>query len=328
MLLASCSDDGSSAPTSGNNPTSGNDAIIADYTYSDTKGDNPPTLNNTDKASVIDFYNNFYNAGANSENPPLRDSSKCDPNKLSDKIQKNTLNRVNFYRKMVGFDGGIEFKAEYNMKAHKAALIMAANNALTHYPPASYTCYSADGANGASHSNLASGSMNTFAVDGYILDNGAGNQAVGHRRWILSSTASIMGHGALFIPSKDALYVVGTTGGVKSTAQPDFIAWPPAGYLPRPLALNWMGSPSLQRWSFGKPGVDFSTATVAMTKDGAGAVTANIVSSTDNGYGDNTLVWEINDISGEYKDDDRYNIIINGVSGGPYNYWVEIADVN
>jgi len=63
--------------------------------------------------------------------------------------------------------------------------MMDANNSLNHNPPTSWTCYSAGGAEAASHSNLSLGYNTTSAVTGQMNDDGSNNYFCGHRRWIL-----------------------------------------------------------------------------------------------------------------------------------------------
>ena len=61
----------------------------------------------------------------------------------------------------------------------------------------------------------------------------------------------------------------------------DFVAWPPAGYVPYTVVYA--------RWSFGYLDADFSGATVSMTQ-GASSVSVTLEAVLD-GYGENTLVW-------------------------------------
>lgn len=64
--------------------------------------------------------------------------------------------------------------------------------------------------------------------------------------------------------------------------RPTFVAWPPPGYLPWPVAYP--------RWSLSYPQADFTAATVTM--GGPGGAVAVVVQPVVSGYGENTLVWE------------------------------------
>jgi len=122
--------------------------------------------------------------------------------------------------------------------------MMKANNTLSHYPPSSWSCYTSAGATGASSSDLCMGAIGSTAVTAFIQDDGNGNEPVGHRRWILRSTATNFSCGSTDISM--ALYVFGAGGNTKI---PSYIAYPPKGYIPQQLVAN--------RWSFSIPNADF-----------------------------------------------------------------------
>lgn len=324
LFIAGCggstgSGNGSSGSSSGSSGSGGAD--ITPITM--------PEFSNTNKQQLVDFVKQYYDNNANNDRPTYVEAGGgCEPLKLSDEIQSRTLNRLNFYRAMVGFDGKIEFKADFNDIAHDVALIMSKNDALTHYPPKSYDCWSQSGYDGASHSNIASGSSNASAIDGYILDSGSGNEKVGHRRWIFAPDAKYMGHGATMIGSyikpKDALYVKDKSG-VKSTKQPDFVAWPSAGYFPKKLFPKSPIS-KLDRWSFAKNNEDFTNATVSMTKNGETVSNTSVVTASGNSYLDSIIVWEPSGDNFTNNDGDRYEITITTLKKDSYTYWVEIVD--
>jgi hypothetical protein len=83
----------------------------------------------------------------------------------------------------------------YSGKAQQAALMMSANGQLSHNPPPSWLCYTAEGAQAAGSSNLYLGRFGPAAITGYVYDAGSGNYAVGHRRWILYPQTQRMGTG-------------------------------------------------------------------------------------------------------------------------------------
>jgi hypothetical protein len=67
-----------------------------------------------------------------------------------------------------------------------------------------------------------------------------------------------------------------------ATREP-FVAWPPPGHVPYQVVYH--------PWSFSIAGANFSTATVSMTRNGQ-PIDAT-VSPVVNGYGENTLVWQL-----------------------------------
>jgi hypothetical protein len=85
----------------------------------------------------------------------------------------------------------------------------------------------------------------------------------------------------------------------------NFVAWPPPGYVPRPVVFP--------RWSFSYPGANFSAASVLVTSGGASVPVTKLPIA--NGYGENTLAWEMSGLSG--TSDKSYQVnILNAAIGG------------
>ncbi|MCU0408269.1 MAG: CAP domain-containing protein, partial [Bacteroidales bacterium] len=228
-------------------------------------------------------------------------TASCTAGTISSLAQSRTLARINYFRKLAGLNN-VTFDPALESRCQQAALMMAANNQLSHTPPASWQCYTAEGAAAAGNSNLALGAHSASAITLYMNDNGV--SSAGHRRWILYSRASVFGHGSAM--KSDALQVFNTTTGPSNTNN---IPWPSAGFFPAPLV-------PLQ-WSFSKSGADFSSSTVQMTgPSGSLSITQ---ASIQNGYGDNTIVWTPAGIVTNSTYDVTYNVQVNNVkiSGVP-----------
>jgi hypothetical protein len=190
--------------------------------------------------------------------------------------------RVNDYRWMAGLPGGVTLDSTENAEAQLAALMMAANDQLSHSPASDWLDYSAAGADAAAHSDLTLGASGTNAIDLYMTDPGAGNTFVGHRRWVLYPSTQTMGVGD--IPGQsNALYVVQPQ--LAPAPSVTAVAWPPAGFVPVTLMpLRW----SLQSDS----NTDFSNATVSVTENGT-PQTVETLSDDATGYGGNAIVWDL-----------------------------------
>ena len=190
--------------------------------------------------------------------------------------------RVNDYRWMAGLPGGVTLDSTENAEGQLAALMMAANEQLSHSPPSTWLDYSAAGADAAAHSDLTLGSSGTNAIDLYMTDPGAGNTFVGHRRWLLYPSTRTMGIGD--IPGQsNALYVVQPQ--LAPAPAVTAVAWPPAGFVPVTLMP--------QRWSLQSDGsTDFTNATVSVTENGV-PQTVEILSDNASGYGGNAIVWDL-----------------------------------
>jgi uncharacterized protein YkwD len=266
------------------------------------------------RSQVISDYNNIYLTSSVTDTQLgwTGNLGSCNAGNISALAQTNTLNRINYFRKLVGL-GNVTFDAALQSRCQQAALMMAANNALNHTPPLSWLCYTSEGAAAAGNSNLALGAHSASAITLYINDYGL--TSVGHRRWILYSRASVFGHGSAM--KSDALQVFNTTTGPVNTKN---IAFPSAGFFPAPLV------PSL--WSFGKHNANFTGATVSMTGP-SGASVPVTVAAIQNGYGDNTIVWTPSGIVTNSSYDVDYTIQIGNVivDGTPqtYTYTVTIC---
>ena len=232
--------------------------------------------------------------------------------------QSATLTAVNFYRSMVDLPA-VAFDPSFSAQAQEAALMMYAQGDLSHAPGPSWACYSPAGSTGAGKSNLYLGLAGAKAVAGYMDDPGAGNEAVGHRRWILFPPQSTMGSGSTCC--SNALYVLGPQRAAGPF--PPWVPWPPPGYVP--LQVEPEG-----RWSLSAsgPSTDFSNARVSVTSGGTSLPVTIQPSST--GYGSPTLVWQLNPAYGTGRPDRAYEVsVTNIVQGGvavSHRYTVTLFD--
>ena len=228
------------------------------------------------------------------------------------------MRAVNFYREMAGLTP-VSFDPAFSADAQQAALMMDAQNSLSHSPDPSWACYTAAGARGAGRSNLYLGVTGARAIAGYIDDPGSNNYAVGHRRWILYPPQSSMGSGST--SRSNALYVL---GGQNATAPPPaWIPWPTAEYFP------FQAEPE-GRWSLSasNTSTDFTNAQVTVTSNGAQLPVT--LQPIVNGYGNRTLVWELAHGYGNGRADRAYdvsvtNIIQNGATVS-HQYTVRLFD--
>ena len=213
--------------------------------------------------------------------------ASCDAGTTSSAFRQSVIDRVNYFRAMAGVPAEVVLDETWNSQDQQAALMMSANNNLSHTPPTSWMCYTADGAAAANKSNLALGANGPTAIDSYIKEPGAGNYFVAHRRWILYPQTDEMGTGDVprvgINNSANALWVIDSNSASNprpATREP-YVAWPPPGYVPYEVTYP--------RWSFSYKSADFSAANVSMTENGAAVSVAQ--HTVVGGYGENTLVW-------------------------------------
>lgn len=236
----------------------------------------------------------------------------CDPGTTDAAHQQAVIARVNYYRALNDLPPVTLLAMPETGQVQAAALMMSANNNLSHFPPTTWICYSAAGATGAGSANIALGLQGVAAIDLFMDDFGTGNSATGHRRWVIFPPRTAMATGD--VPGgnqpprpANALYVFGPSGARPAT--PNGIAWPPPGFVPYqnlPARSN--------RWSFSYPGADFTTASVTMTgPGGAIPVTFEMI---QNGFGDNTLVFLPTGVSYDKPAaDTTYTITVGGMTG-------------
>ncbi len=307
-------------------------ALFSPALFAWTPGTGSPTatagfvVDPVNRTDVLSFYNCIYTA---SENYPANlgwagSVSPCVPGTTSATFKNDVLRRINFYRALAVLPADIAFDAVKSAKNQEAALMMSANNALSHTPPNTWTCYSANAAEAAGNSNIALGTYGPGSVDAFMGDSGGGNQVVGHRRWLQYSRASIMGTGDVPVNSTfNKANTIWVIGDFKAAPTPQFVAWPNRGFSPFPLMPA--------RWSLSYPGANFGAATVTMTVGGS-AVSTPIVSNVDGGIGDNTIVWEPTGLPSTISADTVCNVTVANISGAAvpasYSYSVTLFDPN
>jgi uncharacterized protein YkwD len=108
------------------------------------------------RQSVIDAFRTVYIPALSVANDWTGNVATCDAGTTSAAYTDATIRMVNFYRAMSRLPS-VSHSATLNQKSQEAALMMAANQSLTHAPPTSWRCYSTAGAEAVGRSNLASG---------------------------------------------------------------------------------------------------------------------------------------------------------------------------
>ncbi len=270
----------------------------------------------TERERIINLYNANYLGSVVTDPGWSGNLGSCLAGSVSADAQAKTLLRIKYYREMASLPTDISFDPSNDAKCQQAALMMHANNSLSHTPPTSWTCYTADGNTAAGSSNIALGMHTSGAISGFIDDFGTGNEVVGHRRWLLYSKARVLGHGST--SNASAIWVFGNSANTPLFT-PEFIAWPPKGYVPAPVVYG--------RWSFGIPGASFASATVSMKDPNNAAMTVSVISNNANGYGDNTIVWVPTGVNTTSTADLTYHVTISNVmlSGVAKNYTYDVT---
>lgn len=246
-----------------------------------------------------------------------------------------TFRAINYFRAMAGLTPVAENPA-YSQRARQAALIMLANDDISHYPTSRWNCYSTQGAEAAARANIAISWGNAEAAGArsialYMDDPGPNNTEVGHRRWLLDPTATEFGTGST--SRTNAVVVIPDEVPAQHSRSVAATAWPSAGYFP------WEIIPTSHRWSYGLQSptcaegdeqdecdalaTRFDAAEVSMTRNGERLRTK--VVSRGAGAGDPALVWETAPLSAPgHGSTDIYEVTVTGVNAEPIVYQVKV----
>lgn len=178
---------------------------------------------------------------------------------MSATSRDTALRLVNLYRYIAGLPP-VTTDPTHNQQDQACALMMQANNQISHTPSSSWTCYSADGAKAASSSNVA-GTGAIAAVDGYMLDPGNAT-TIGHRRWILSNSLGPIGIGST--GKYSCMWTLNGTG----KAGKQWMSWPSPGVFPLQAFTASRQSVDTTGWSLQSDSINLAGAQVAVTFNG------------------------------------------------------------
>lgn len=274
------------------------------------------------------------------------DLARCDPGELRPEAGASFLTALNRLRARHGL-APVRPDPAAERAVAEAALMMAANNALSHEPPASWKCWTAAGADAAGSSNLLGGVSSPYLA--YEDDDGilaewlieGDSDAIGHRRWLLYPhlAQTALGRVIAVLPGgtrvdSAVMKVFGLPGdsegwtGSRSPV-PAFVAWPqgdyPAHFFSPNARLSFSISEDIAETD-GSSGVDFSGAKVVITNSQRTLPVRDQLWDNE-GYGTpNCLSWRVDGI----MPGQTYTVSITGVRGAPrdrYDYTFTIRNL-
>jgi uncharacterized protein YkwD len=277
----------------------------------------------TGEATLATLYDTAPNVGS------------CSEGVLKETERQKVLNYVNAIRANHGLPA-VQYRHVDDRGTAKAALIIAANNALDHHPAPTKSCWSQEGFDASGVSNLAFGSSSSTTafrssesfVDLWIRDD---NQTtLGHRRWLLSPFLKFVSFGRVDkvasngSVSASVIQVMYDEYQTLEASTPDFVAFPFHETAARLFDNRVYMSISVlaDRTDFRKNSdVSYAAATVTIRTDNGTTVPVTIVTSDNVAYGlANVLVW-----TAPVASDIRYTVTVRGVMVGgvsrEYEYW-------
>ena len=194
------------------------------------------------------------------------------PDKLAD-----ALNCLNFIRWIAGV-GEVRLSEIYSLRCQNAALLLAANDAISHSPekPAGmHADLYESGLLGAEGSNLAclnwmGPNLLVDAVEYFVRDDGEMNlSTLGHRRWLLSPAMAETGFGLASAESGASYIAMYAVDDGNAAGAWDHVAWPSGGAFPVELMrhdLAWSLSLSAAAYD-----LSASRPVVTLTEETSGA---------------------------------------------------------
>lgn len=228
------------------NSLSGNDVVMNEervYSYSGAL-----SLAKPSKFAIASQYRNLYSYGLNYTFYQITPSVVLpySAGELSTMHLQKATESVNMMRMIAGLPS-VGHNPAYTAQAQQGAVILAANNALDHFPAQpsgmDYNFYTA-GRLATRRSNIASGPFQSWRslawfTQSYMEDKSAGNlSSVGHRRWILNPSMGSTGFGYATNRSNMAYALMYVEDVSAPTPDYDFVSWPASGNFPQEFCMG------------------------------------------------------------------------------------------
>ena len=271
--------------------------------------------------------------------------ASCQPGQLSSGTTGTVLAELNAIRALHKLPP-VTYSATDEAAAQAAALLQAANDALSHTPPTTWRCYTALGSTGSGTSNLYGGYGNglTLLTEDQVLagwlteTNNLVVDSVGHRRWLLYPFLGSIAYGRVAGASPTqtrgdaaALKVFGNAGsGVANGTLPPYVAYPyqdyPARYFDTASLLSFSVIASGNANSSANATVNFANAVVTVRQRGAGTLTVSKQTYDNVGYGlPNNLQFAVAGLqAGVYYDVTITGVVVSGATQS-YSYYFRVV---
>ena len=244
-------------------------------------------------------------------------TASCTAGDMSADARANALRLVNLYRWLAALPP-VTTDPAHDAEDMACALMMRANNMISHMPPTTWLCYTAAGADGASNSNVSSGPA-VSSVDLYMTDPG-NPTTIGHRRWLLSNSLGPIGIGGT-----DRSSCLWTLTGTGKAGKP-WMAWPPAGIVPvqAVFAGGTKGGADTTGWTVESDSINLANAQVTVTVDGTNMPVT--VAQLLGGYGSKYAISFI-PMGWTTQPNKTYSVAITGITT-PISYTVQTITCN
>jgi hypothetical protein len=241
-------------------------------------------------------------------------AAACEVGDISTEGRANALKLINLYRWLADLPAVVT-DPERDRQAQACSLMMEAEGELSHDPGTDWACYSEEGAEGASSSNI-SGGPGVVSIDRYMLDQGNAT-TIGHRRWTLSNSLGPIGLG-----STDGASCFQNLRGMGDAGKP-WMAWPAPGVIPlQAFGGGRGGTIDATGWTIQSDDIDLGDAAVAVTSNGVDMPVT--VTQLQGGYGSRYAI-RFNPSGWTTTAGQTYTVSVAGVEL-PINYEVRVVD--
>jgi hypothetical protein len=237
----------------------------------------------------------------------------CEVGDISPEGRANALKLINLYRWLADLPAVVT-DPERDRQAQACSLMMEAEGELSHDPGTDWACYSEEGAEGASSSNI-SGGPGVVSIDRYMVDQGNAT-TIGHRRWTLSNSLGPIGLG-----STDGASCFQNLRGSGRAGKP-WMAWPPPGIVPLQAFGTSRGTIDETGWTIQSDEIDLDGAVVTVTSNGAEMPVT--VTELQGGYGSDSAI-RFNPDGWSTTAGQAYAVSVTGIET-PMSYEVVVVD--
>jgi len=277
------------------------------------------------------------------------DVAACTSGIPSDSEKLKVLNRINYLRAIHKLKP-VKYDDAYDEMTGECALIIAANENLSHTPESSWKCWSQVAYDGCYSSNISLAAATNYdlsatdsatIVDGFMTEeNEVPPTTLGHRRWFIDPWLNSIAFGRADYSDGHGHFVLGSAVKVINRDDPndqqdisdtdiEFVAYPFETYPAELYNDNVMMSFTVIKDKFSKysngTGIVFSTATIAIVDQNNKTMKVKNIEFDTDGYGvPNNLRWYAEGI----KPNVKYNVTVSNVminnNSELYQYWFEL----
>ena len=171
-------------------------------------------------------------------------SGEYSAGQLTDAALSGALDYVNFLRKLAYLEGNVALDSLYTLRAQHAAVLLAANDALSHDAPRPggmtdsfyQTAHTGTMSSNIAAINWMADDILCIAVEYFVRDDGAANlETLGHRRWLLNPYLGATGFGLANSETGMSYAAMYAHDASADPGQWESVRWPSEGAFPADL---------------------------------------------------------------------------------------------